>query len=450
MHVTEADALDLITQTVTLRTTSALTRTIVELIESGGIPQDTHLPTIRQLADALGMSRTAVGQSWRQLQAEGLIESRRRGGTTVIAQRVPPHAKRFESMIRSSIAASIDLGNLSCRDMPPFDLASAFSHALTHSNIGNQFAEQISPQLRDAVKTTWPFPTDSFMTLHGSIDTLEMSLSALVHPGDRVAIASPTIPRVFDILESLSAAPVIVAMTDGGPDLADLKRAMISKPTAFVYQPTFALPAGGTVSPEWVTAAAEILSGSIPILEFDQTWPLGGPRISLGTLLPDQVLHTRSFGYAFGTDMRQAVVGGNPWIIDLLWNRLSYSSRYVSRITQLAQAFLLKDLSTLKKLAKWDKEIHRRHSVFVEALRERGHTIEESSPPFIWLPVPDEHSTCARLSNRGIVVHPGSFFHNGKTGDPRIAIHAAAQGSDIERLADEISRACDTRLYRET
>lgn len=444
---TESEILTTIRAAVPLRTVAALTRTVAELIGAGGIPAQARLPTIRAVSESLGMSRSAVGQAWSQLQAQGLVESKRRGGTTVIAQPTPPHAKRFESMIRASITMPVDLGNLRSQDMPTIDMSTAFARAVEHPDIGHQFAEQISPELRKEVSKSWPFHTESFLTVHGSIDSLEMSLAALAQPGDRIAVAVPAIARVFDILESLGATAIPIPWGDEGPDVDDLRRAMISRPAAFVYQPNRALPTGRSVTSSWVTAAAEVLQGSTPILEMDQTWPLKTPALSLGTELPEQVLHTRSFNYAFGADMRQAVVGGNARLTDVLWNRLSYSSRYVSRIMQLAQAYLLADPGTLAMLDSWSDEIHRRHGLFVDALRRRGHElIEGAHPPLIWLPVPDEHSVCTRLSTRGIVVYPGSFFHPGAQGGHHISINGAAYGDGIEDMAEEISRACDPRL----
>lgn len=443
---TERAILSTITRAVTLRTAAALTRTVTELINTGGIPAHARLPTIRAVSEELGMSRSAVGQAWRELQAQGLVESKRRGGTTVIAQPTPPHAKRFESMIRASITMSVDLGNLWCKDMPAVDLGAAFTYATGHDKIGHQFAEPITPQLRDAVAPTWPFSTDTFLAMHGAVDALEMTLSALIHPGDRVVVATPTVARIFDILEALDSTPVAIPWNGGGPDLIELERALVGKPAAFVYQPTRSLPSGDSVTTEWIDAAAEILSGHTPILELDQTWPLGGDRSSLGTRLPQQVLHTRSFNYAFGADMRQAVVGGNSRLTDILWNRLSYSSRYVSRIMQLAQAYLLTDAATGRILKSWDAEIHRRHTAFANALRTQGHELKDSEAPMIWLPVPDEHSVCTRLSTRGIVVHPGAFFTAGIAAGPHISINAAAYKDGFEEMAAEISMASDTRL----
>src|SRR5690625_3029344 len=435
------EILHLIERSTTLRTAASLTRTVTHLISSGEIPPNSQLPTIRVVAEQLGMSRSAVGQTWRELQKQGLIESRRRGGTAVLPSPKPPHARRFESMIRASANMKVNLGNLWCADLPTVNLQSGFEYAVDHPDIGDPFAQPIHPEFQESVAETWPFETDSFLAMHGTIDTLEMSLAALVRPGDHVAVESPTIARIFDILESLGAVVDSVPIGPEGPDLTTLSRALISKPVAFIYQPSRSLPTGRSVTPTWMEGAARILKGTLPILEFDQVWPLTPVPISLGTHLPEQVLHVRGFNYSFGPSMRQAVTGGNPKLTKTLWNRLSYSSRYVSPIMQLSQAKLLVDPTTESTLNARTEEIFLRFSSFKEALS--NHDFDAAQAPMIWLPVPDEYSVCTQLSTKGIVVHPGAVFQQNSHLSPHVCINTGATGIGIEELAHEISEACD-------
>lgn len=52
-------------------------------ILSGAIPAGTRLPSIRQLADSLHLSRNTVEAAYQQLQAEGYADSRPRAGLFV-------------------------------------------------------------------------------------------------------------------------------------------------------------------------------------------------------------------------------------------------------------------------------------------------------------------------------------------------------------------------------
>jgi DNA-binding transcriptional regulator YhcF (GntR family) len=49
------------------------------------LPAGTRLPTVRQLADDLGLAVNTVARAYRELEAAGLVETRGRGGTVVTA-----------------------------------------------------------------------------------------------------------------------------------------------------------------------------------------------------------------------------------------------------------------------------------------------------------------------------------------------------------------------------
>src|SRR5699024_12712956 len=84
-----------------------ISRTLTDLLSTGEIPPSSQLPTIRVVAEQLGMSRSAVGQTWRELQKQGLVESRRRGGTVVLPSPKPPHARDRKSTRLNSSHVSI-------------------------------------------------------------------------------------------------------------------------------------------------------------------------------------------------------------------------------------------------------------------------------------------------------------------------------------------------------
>jgi DNA-binding transcriptional regulator YhcF (GntR family) len=54
-------------------------------IADGVLVAGTRLPTVRQLADDLGLAVNTVARSYRELEAAGLVETRGRGGTVVTA-----------------------------------------------------------------------------------------------------------------------------------------------------------------------------------------------------------------------------------------------------------------------------------------------------------------------------------------------------------------------------
>ncbi|GLY00441.1 MULTISPECIES: GntR family transcriptional regulator [Actinoplanes] len=78
-----------------------LRRQIATLIQSGVLAEGDRLPPLRQLAADLGLAVGTVARTYRELEAAGLVVSRRGGGTTVArAPAVPPsdRGRRLEDL----------------------------------------------------------------------------------------------------------------------------------------------------------------------------------------------------------------------------------------------------------------------------------------------------------------------------------------------------------------
>lgn len=69
----------------------------------------TRLPTVRQLADDLGLAVNTVARAYRELEAAGLVETRGRGGTVVTATGDQARA-RVQQAAQSYAAIARDLG----------------------------------------------------------------------------------------------------------------------------------------------------------------------------------------------------------------------------------------------------------------------------------------------------------------------------------------------------
>jgi DNA-binding transcriptional regulator YhcF (GntR family) len=60
-----------------------LRRQLAGLIRSGALAAESRLPPLRQLAGDLGLAVGTVARTYRELESDGLIVSRRGGGTRV-------------------------------------------------------------------------------------------------------------------------------------------------------------------------------------------------------------------------------------------------------------------------------------------------------------------------------------------------------------------------------
>ena len=62
---------------------------LLEQIRSGELAAGTRLPTVRRLAEDLGIAPNTVARTYRELESDGFIETRGRNGTLVSAQGDP-------------------------------------------------------------------------------------------------------------------------------------------------------------------------------------------------------------------------------------------------------------------------------------------------------------------------------------------------------------------------
>jgi DNA-binding transcriptional regulator YhcF (GntR family) len=59
---------------------------VLERVTSGELPAGFKLPPVRALAERLGLAANTVARAYRELEADGIVETRGRGGTLVAAQ----------------------------------------------------------------------------------------------------------------------------------------------------------------------------------------------------------------------------------------------------------------------------------------------------------------------------------------------------------------------------
>lgn len=62
-------------------------------VDSGELQPGDRLPTVRRLADDLGVATNTVARAYRELEATGVIETRGRAGSFVTGNRVEREAK---------------------------------------------------------------------------------------------------------------------------------------------------------------------------------------------------------------------------------------------------------------------------------------------------------------------------------------------------------------------
>lgn len=201
---------------------AALARAIRLLVLDGRLPLRTRLPGERELAEALGVSRTTATAAYSALREEGFLASRRGSGSWT---RLPADP----GLAAAPAPVGDDVIDLSCAATaaPEGDLHRALAAAtaeLPRHLPGPGYDPAGLPVLREAIaahltRLGEPTTPDQVLVTAGALHALTLLLRVLSGPGDRVLVEHPTYAAALDAVRASGARPVPVPMLDGGWDL---------------------------------------------------------------------------------------------------------------------------------------------------------------------------------------------------------------------------------------
>ena len=192
------------------------------LVLDGRLPLRTRLPGERELAVALGTSRTTTAAAYAALRDEGFLASRRGSGSWT---RLP--ADRTGTLPEAVTGgAEIDLG-FAATAAPERALHRALAAAtaeLPRHLPGAGYDALGLPVLRSAIaahltRRGAPTAPEQVLVTAGAQHALALVLRVLAGPGDRVLVDHPTYPNALDAIRAAGARPVPVALTPDGWDL---------------------------------------------------------------------------------------------------------------------------------------------------------------------------------------------------------------------------------------
>jgi GntR family transcriptional regulator/MocR family aminotransferase len=214
---------------------SVLLHVLVELIDSGMLPEGSDLPPTRTLSAALGLSRATVAKAYEHLLFLGKAQSRQ--GARVWVAPIPfrssepqpeaftAHPPQLSELGKAFLAQSPDVRGTGASahplqpGIPPLDLFPVNQwrsltndywrdvrvSGLTYSSTaGQQVLKQTLAQLLYSERGIRCTP-DQIAVVSGSVQSLFLVGSLLLNPGDPVALENPTFPNVHRIFSGLRA-----------------------------------------------------------------------------------------------------------------------------------------------------------------------------------------------------------------------------------------------------
>ncbi len=190
------------------------------LLIDGRLALGVRLPAERELAAALGISRTTVTAAYRELRDSGHLSSRRGAGSWTAL----PAGHRVGTSGLWTPSDDADLIDLGCAAMPaPAEFAEAATEAvadLAPYMLGAGYQPMGLPVLREAIAACYterglPTDPDQVMVTGGVQQALDLLLRLLVAPGQRALVETPTYPNA---LSAFTASRARISAYAIGPD----------------------------------------------------------------------------------------------------------------------------------------------------------------------------------------------------------------------------------------
>lgn len=305
----------------------------------------------------------------------------------------------------------------------------------------------VLPELEEILRRSWPFTPGRLTVLNGALDALDRVTTLAVRFGDRVLVENPCFPPVLDMLEERGAVPIAIPLDDEGPDPAAVAAALEAQPAMFVLQPRAHNPSGVSVSPARADQLARALrSTAVLVVEDDHAGDISSvPLVSLGTHIPEQVVHIQSFSKSFGPDLRLAAVGGAASIIDALDRRRLLGPGWSSRLLQAVLVELLSDAASTSAVDRARQVYAERRRALSAMLVERGVRLTGQDGINLWVEVAHEHSALLVLAAAGIGAAPGSPFEVEPLTSDHLRVTVGLVGAgDAQGVADALGAAAGT------
>lgn len=428
---------------------------VAALVTSGTLSAGTRLPTVRELATALGLTRLTVHSAYTELQARGLVESHVGRGTFVARQERPAaHARpevqppapwQSQNVLADLLRMADQPGLLSFAQAAPAPetyparaLAQALRSAcddpaaLGYGPIAGEPAlrEQIARLLLERGVTASP---DEILVTSGAQQGIDLALRALTVPNDVVLVEEPTYPGMLEAAARRGQRIVGVPLDAGGIDPGALEEACARHRPRLLYSvPTYHNPTGITLAVERRAAVLRIARDyDLHILEDDVYGLLGYDEPAPAALKASDtdadalVVYSMSFSKSLAPALRLGALVAPPELLPALAGAKHSGDLVCSPLLQRALATYLRQGRFAAHLQQVRALYHARRDALLAALDTLPPGCRWTRPSGglnVWVTLPEgvnERDFCVAAIERGVGVAPGSAFF----AQPRRAAH---------------------------
>ncbi|GAA3902952.1 aminotransferase class I/II-fold pyridoxal phosphate-dependent enzyme [Microbacterium invictum] len=425
-------------------TASQIAESVRERVEQGDLRAGEALPSVRALAEQLGVNRNTVNAAYRQLTQAGVVVTRGRGGTRV-ADRAPVAQEGFAA---GTVLRDIGTGNPDPERIP--DIADALTSLAGRPVLYGE--PVIDPDL-ELWAHEWlgeaidPALDRELTITSGAADAVDRLLSQALTRDDAVALEDPCFLASLNTVRLGGYRPVPVPVDAEGMTVAGLDAALDAGVRAVVCTPRAQNPTGASLSAARAAALRAVLADHpyVLVIEDDHFSMLSTrPYHSLIGPGHRRWALVRSVSKFLGPDMCLAVTASDPETADRLAQRLSPGTTWVSHLLQRLALAQLTDVRVTAQISGAAAHYAARNAAFAGRLAARGIDCRVGDGLNLWLTLPaPARDVTEQLMRRGWLARTGAEF---QLADDDAARHLRLTVHDLDdtaadQLADDLAAA---------
>lgn len=401
----------------------------------------TKLPSIRQLADQLGVSRSTVVEAYDRLVAEGIVQSRRGSGFYVAAHLPPfslsdsgpPLAREIDplritrqALDGRHIRANPGCGWLPSSWMPQEEIRRALRSLARAPEAGlTEYGTPLGlPELRGLLSVRMADSgveahPDQIMLTESGTQALDLVCRLLLEPGDRVLIDDPCYFNFLALFRAHRVEAIGVPRTPVGPDLDAFEAALKEhRPRLYITNSGPHNPTGTVISPVTchrilrLAEAHDLLIVEDDIFADFEERP--APRLAAFDGL-QRVIQIGSFSKTLSASIRCGYIAARPEWIDALVDLKLATSFGGGAMSAELLLLLLKEGSYRRHVQTMRNRLSGAMNALIPQLEDIGITPwhRPEAGVFLWCRLPDgiDGAALTRAAWKdGIVLAPGNAF----------------------------------------
>ena len=443
-------------------------------IVAGDLTTGERLPSERELAGLLGISRTTAVNAYRELEARGLVRGQVGRGTFVCApdgagegtpfawsgklavasQRTADPALR--ALVRRQPPKTVSFAAGSCAfDLFPTDLFRLLTERALRRDLNGALGlgpTEGQPRFREVIAARCGTRPERVLALSGSQQGIDLVARCLLDPGDVVIVDRPCYLGAIQVFRAAGARLVGWDIRRADPDeLEDI--VLRYRPKLLYTNPTFQNPTGHTLPPETRRALLDLAARyKLPVLEDEPYRDLSfGPPPPKSLRELDEhalVIQLGTFSKTLAPGLRLGWLVAPAPIVDQLALVRQRCDVFPAGTPQIVVAEMVAAGAFDAHLQTLRTEHARRHAAMVAALRRRfGRGVVEWSAVggglYLWLRLRNgvaASDLAERALAAGVAVVGGEAFYGDGAGRDELRLCFAGVPPEaidlgVERLA---------------